>query len=110
MLDGGEGPVESRAVKPAGEFDHPGQAPRTQAEPTMVMLGWQPLRETMPVPACGAVSLGALCCCPALAQNPTVQVSLKNVCSLENRLVDMWGKERVGRIERVALKHVRYRM
>ena len=82
MLDGEEGPVESRVVKPAGEFDCPGQAPRTQAEPTMVMLGWQPLRETMPVPGCGMVSQSALCCWPALSQNPTVQASLKNVCSL----------------------------
>ena len=98
MLDGGEGPVESREVKPAGEFDHPGQAPRTQAEPTMVMLGWQPLRESMPMPACEVVSLGALCCWPALAQNPTVQVSLKNVCSLESRLVDTVG-EKEGRTD-----------
>ena len=55
MLDGGKGPVESRAVKPAGEFDHPGQAPRTQAEPTMVMLGWQPLRPCL----CRLVQLSA---------------------------------------------------
>ncbi|CAI9158022.1 unnamed protein product [Rangifer tarandus platyrhynchus] len=37
MFDGDEGPVESRVVKPAGEFDRPGQAPRTQAEPTMAV-------------------------------------------------------------------------
>ena len=97
MFDGDEGPLESRVVKPAGEFDHPGQAPRTQAEPTMVMLGWQPLRETIPVLGCGVVSQSALCCWPALAQNPTVQASLKNVCSLEDRLVDTVG-EREGRM------------